>query len=296
MRRRDPGCLVVGAGVDQSRRCPICRGTPTPAGVRYSAFSQREFHYGLCNGCGIGIVLDPRTDFDELYSEDYYRGKGADPLVNYLLEDDNDPARTLEFSGLEAAGRSLVRPGSSMRWLDFGAGMGTFVQYLRRHGWNAYGVDDGFAQEQLVAKGLALDSDITGFDVVSAIEVIEHLIDPLAAVVHMASFLSPGGRLLITTGNLDKVRRLDRWKYAAVPEVHVTFWTPKAWRTALAHAGLEAEDPPGFAPSVTQYKVVKNLPALQRPLVRYARLWRGPAKMIDKLYGVSAFPVGRRPR
>lgn len=280
-----------------SRVCPLCDGIPTPAGSRYTTFSNRTFHYGYCSNCNLGLVLDPRTDYDALYNDAYYAGNGADPLVNYSGD---DVGRNLEFEGLEKTGRFL-NGGNLGQWLDFGGGLGHFASYLREVGWEAWACDEGLASTELKSQGLNWDPGSGGsFNVVSAIEVVEHLVDPLPVLRTMANQLAPGGVLLITTGNLDKAPPLHIWQYATTPDLHVTFWTPTAWSRALTEVGLHATPPVQLDAGITQYKVIKSLPRFslsrfRRPLARFAKYWRGPAILIDRKYGVSSFPVGRKP-
>ena len=39
-----------------------------------------------CDECRFSWVTDPRTDFADVYSEDYYAGKGADTNINYVFD------------------------------------------------------------------------------------------------------------------------------------------------------------------------------------------------------------------
>jgi 2-polyprenyl-3-methyl-5-hydroxy-6-metoxy-1,4-benzoquinol methylase len=267
-------------------------GHPESVGSRYSKFSKRNFHYGVCRSCDLGLVLDPRTDYDALYSPEYYSGNGADPLVEYSLLSE-DRARRLEFTGLEKVGRTLVPEGAPLRWLDFGAGLGSFTEFLRQQGWDAWGIDDGYAHEVLEHQGLAWTKDAAPFTVISAIEVVEHLVDPLPTLAFIASLLASDGTFFVTTGNFSKHRtRLTRWSYAAHPEVHVTFWSPEAWKSALSAVGMAPGPVTVLDPSVTQYKVIKSLKLLKWPLTRWARYWRWAAKVVDRRYGVSEFSSG----
>ena len=275
------------------RLCPLCGGTPIPLGTRYTDFSDRTFHYGYCAKCHLGLVLDPRTDYENLYDAAYYSGDGADALVDYCGD---DIGRHLEFEGLQKTAVELYGRGAKGRWFDFGGGLGQFAAYLRGVGWDAWACDEGHAAKELKSSGLYWDPSSGGeFDIISAIEVVEHLVDPLPVLAALAGLLAPGGTLLITTGNLDKAPSLSKWKYAAAPEVHVTFWTPRSWGRALSTVGLTPTKPVRIDPAVTQYKIIKNLPVFKKPLDRSARFWRGPARLVDRKYGVSAFPVGRKP-
>ena len=284
--------------VDRLRRCPICDRDVVEAGSRYSKFSDRTFHYGVCAYCELGLVVDPREDYENLYDENYYAGRGADPAVNYLEEmADPNTIRNLEWQGL-AKTIGPARPGG--RVLDFGCGLGGLPRVLRSLGWDAIGYEDGFAIDWMRAADMpALEKlpDDESFDVIFAIEVVEHLVDPLSALREIRKQLAPGGRLIITTGNLARARRpLSEWSYAAVPEVHVTFWSPAAWKRALSLTGFEPIRPRRpLSPEVTQYKILKALPEAAHSLARIAPTWRRLGSIVDRRYGVAEFAEGTSP-
>ena len=272
------------------RKCPLCGSEVAPAGSRFSRFSDRDFLFGHCAECNLGVVINPRTDYDNLYDENYYSGLGADPLVNYS---GTDFGRELEFEGLLRTAERITT--SRGKWLDFGGGLGHFTMYLREAGWDAWSYDEGFAGEQLRKEGLYLeDHNPHQFDVISAIEVLEHLWDPLSVLAQLADLLRPGGILLVTTGNLDKAPSLSRWKYSAVPEVHITFWSPKAYDLALGAVGLDTLGPSNLDARVTQYKIIKNVRYCKRMLLFLAPFWRPLAKLVDRRYGVSEFSIARK--
>jgi 2-polyprenyl-3-methyl-5-hydroxy-6-metoxy-1,4-benzoquinol methylase len=280
------------------RTCPLCGGEPSVTGSRYSEFSRREFHYGVCSACDLGLVVDPREDYENLYDAEYYAGSGADPLVDYL-DEMRDPAtiRNLEWRGLSELLGPLDR---ELRVLDFGCGLGGLPRYLQRAGWDAVGFEDeGFAKEWMNSHGLRTVDELKpeSFDVIFAVEVVEHLVDPLPVLRSLRDSLRPGGRLIITTGNMARAQKpLHQWPYASVPEVHVTFWTPRSWAEALQKSGLIPVARTAALPaSITQYKVLKSLPAGARPLGRVAPLWKPLARVVDRRYGVSGFADGLLP-
>src|SRR4051812_17035774 len=63
-------------------------------------FTDREFVYWRCRDCDLRFV-DPVTGPD-IYDDDYYAGRGVDPLVDYEAEytDYRNTPRLEEFEGL----------------------------------------------------------------------------------------------------------------------------------------------------------------------------------------------------
>jgi SAM-dependent methyltransferase len=252
----------------------------------------------------MGLVLDPRTDFAELYGPDYYEGRGADPLINYVEDERPGSVRELEWNGIVQTVCDIARARHRDMHLEapgLGAGLGGLVRTARKHEIDAVGLDDGYAAKVLETKGLMAPSrsEMSGrYDVVTAIEVVEHLLDPIAELRSMADSLKPGGFVFITTGNCAKAHGpLNTWHYAQIPDVHITFWSPQSWADALQQAGLEAIRLPlaRVDPRIVQYKVIKALPRFRRFLSASLSLWRRPTRLIDARYGISEFSIGVKP-
>jgi SAM-dependent methyltransferase len=77
------------------------------------------------------------------------------------------------------------------------------------------------------------------FDVIVAMDVIEHVPSPRALLVQLLSRLAPGGRLLITTGDgTNPLWRLvgARWWYCYYPE-HIAFISRRWLRFHAARIG-----------------------------------------------------------
>lgn len=287
------------------RDCPICGERPHLVAPIQSPFSSIVFKLGMCEACSLGLVLNPRTDFEELYGPEYYEGRGADPKIDYVGDERPRSIREIEWNGIVQTVRKIGNSRQSyegpLRLLDWGAGLGGLVRTARENGIDADGLDEGYAAKTLEEKGLKarpLPGLREGYDVVTAIEVVEHLLDPVAELRSMADCLRPGGFLFITTGNLAKARgALNRWYYAQIPDVHVTFWSPRSWEKGLAKAGLVASPLPltGVDPRIVQYKMIKALPKYRRPLVASLPLWKAMTRIVDHMYGISEFAIGVKP-
>jgi SAM-dependent methyltransferase len=284
--------------------CPICDAETSLLGAKTGTWSKRTFHVHRCPHCAFTFVADPWTDFAQIYGDDYYAGCGADPLVDYVHEIDHRDTtiRRYEWRGILNAVRWLTNVGPGTRWLDFGCGTGGLVTYLRETAnVDAVGFEEGWSVPRLQEHGVPLlteeqlDECRDGFDVVSAIEVIEHVPDPVAALRRMANLLRPGGLLFLTTGNASSHRdRLLAWRYLT-PEIHVSLFEPRTLAIAMERAGLLPEFP-GFGPGwadIIRFKTLKNLGRSDISAVERLIPWSITTRLLDRRYGLSAHPVGR---
>lgn len=201
----------------------------------------------------------------------------------------------------------LPAPGAErLRWLDFGCGAGGFLKFLRERGQLAgrplevEGHDVGSYAELLKrADGFRiLDLDELSrepagrYDIISMIEVLEHLPDPRAALTLVSRLLKPGGLLLLTTGNLDNPvarRHGIHYRYCA-PEIHVSLFNPRCLARLYRSVGLEPFSVRYHG--AVKFKVVKSLRhrRMLRALAQLALRVPPVVRAVDWLYGVSAMP------
>jgi SAM-dependent methyltransferase len=286
-------------------RCRICDAEPTPAGVVHGSYSGRDYHLSRCARCGFAFIADPWLDFAAIYDDRYYAGEGADPLVDYGFELDH-PQRTIrryEWRGIAAVVDGLCGPpDGERRWLDYGCGHGGLVRHLRALGAaDAYGFDEGSIAAQSRARAIPmlrageLPALAGSFDVVTAIEVLEHTLDPVAELRRMRALLRPGGLLFLTTGNARPYAdRLTKWRYV-VPEIHIAFFEPRTLDLALTRAGFAPEHPElgrGFD-EILKFKALKNLHVRRRSAITDALPSRAIGAIVDRIARFSEHPVGR---
>jgi glycosyltransferase involved in cell wall biosynthesis len=141
------------------------------------------------------------------------------------------------------------------RILDVGCADGRLGELLRLSGHTVLGVDamkldgvqdrlDGFVEADL-NDGLPPEVG-TGFDVVVAADVLEHVIDPTAALAQLRDVLAPGGVLMVSVPNFahwyPRLRVLfGRFGYdrrGILDATHLRFFTRTSFEQLLESAGL----------------------------------------------------------
>lgn len=287
-----------------ARHCPICSDEPVSVGTRVGRLDARQYLYLHCPTCRLSFVADPRSDFESIYTEEYYKGLGADPMVDYEYELTN-PEKTIrnyEWRGLLSVYRQLSpQPG---RWLDFGCGCGGLVAFAGQHGIDIVGFDEGWGAQAGRSAGIRiltreeLLADTEKFDFISAVEVIEHVSDPVALLATIRSLLKPGGVLFLTTGNARPWRgNLFKWGYLSAPEVHISFFEPETLELAYRKAGLEPKR--GFFldgyVDIIKYKVLKILRVRNQHRLIDWLPWKLMSRVVDWRHQVTRQPYAIRP-
>jgi 2-polyprenyl-6-hydroxyphenyl methylase/3-demethylubiquinone-9 3-methyltransferase len=164
-----------------------------------------------------------------------------------------------------------LKPLAGKSALDVGCGAGLLAEPLARLGAKVTAIDAApglIAAARLHAEGQGLDIDyrpaavekIGGrFDLVTSMEVIEHVADPATFVRALAARLAPGGLMVVSTPNKTALSRLLMVGLAeaigAIPKgTHDfdKFIAPETLKAMLADAGLKCIDTEGISWSPTR--------------------------------------------
>jgi SAM-dependent methyltransferase len=252
-----------------------------------------------CRRCG-HVYVNPRLDdaaIDALYDEAYFEGRGFDRNTRYaallegteLLEHYHDEILTLKEAIGKLAGRSA---------LDIGCGSGGLVRAMRIEGAEAFGYDASEHSRRLSREyGAPLAADSIDelvaqgrkYDIVTAMEVIEHTLSPTAFLRTIGGLVKPGGILFIETGNWNLVRLLRGTPYV-MPEGHIHYLTPVTLRAFFRKVGIDVTGTCNFTWAGWRKAGKRLTPAIG---VTATRLVGGLASRISPQVG--PFPVGTIP-
>ena len=164
-------------------------------------------------------------------------------------------------------GRFAAKPLAGKSALDIGCGAGLLCEPLARLGAAVTGVDasaENVAVAAAHAGGMGLDIrympgevaslDIGTFDLVTCVEVIEHVADKRAFIADVAARLAPGGLLVMSTPNRTAASRVllvgaaEAIGYVPKGTHHWgDFITPDEFADLLGEVGLEVVDQRGIA-------------------------------------------------
>jgi 2-polyprenyl-6-hydroxyphenyl methylase/3-demethylubiquinone-9 3-methyltransferase len=196
---------------------------------------------------------------------DWWNPKGSSAMLHKL-----NPVRlgyireqiNLHF-GVDA---KALKPLAGMTVLDVGCGAGLLAEPLARMGAAVTGVDAApeniaVATAHAQGQGLSIDyracevASIGGaFDLITAMEVIEHVTDPVAFIAAIAARLAPGGLMILSTPNRTALSRLGMITVAErlghIPKgTHDwdKFLTPAELSALLGDAGLAVTDTRGIS-------------------------------------------------
>jgi SAM-dependent methyltransferase len=205
---------------------------------------------------------------------------------------------------LRLLGQRLPSDAPPARILDFGCGTGAWLAELERFGAVsavdadpsavAFCHERGRTEVQLVPPGAPLPFLDDAFDIVTALDVIEHIDDDVAALAELRRVLRPGGTLLVAVPAF-----MFLWGVQDEVSHHRRRYTAATLRRALAGAGLRVDRTSYFntllfAP-IAIVRLGRRL--LRAPSSRQSDFELGPAwlnRALGAIFGAEAALVARR--
>jgi hypothetical protein len=149
--------------------------------------------------------------------------------------------RNLHNSDVTAAVISLLFP-TATQFLDYAGGHGTLVRMMRDRGFDFRWCD--LYAKNLHARGFEHVAG-TRYDVVTAYEVLEHLVDPLKDIARMLTLTD---NLLMTTEILPEPVPVPPhwWYYSVNGGQHISFYSQESLQRVAAHFGMHLLSKGGY--------------------------------------------------
>ena len=224
--------------------CPLCAGLQLSALYKISRFEQ-EFSLWRCGSCGFIFMNPPFSDacINSLYGQDYYEGTAPYSYVDerrikkyarYVWD-----KRIEKIHGCVPAGN----------FLDVGASFGGLMESAAKY-YTPYGIEISPYSGQKAAelfKGNVHIGDFRShpfkndfFSVITMIELLEHLKDPVWALEESCRLLKKGGVLVVQTANMDGLQaKMKKDSYGYFLPGHLSYFSKKNLTDALLKSGFE---------------------------------------------------------
>ncbi|EMI61528.1 methionine biosynthesis protein MetW-like protein [Leptospira noguchii serovar Autumnalis str. ZUN142] len=192
------------SGKTINETCPCCQKKDWKF-LYNSTFKDYNIPIYLCSNCGLQTQY-PRPEPSELYTEEYYSGN-----ANFSYRDERQTEKFDRYVW-KARIKNIQKFKPNGEFLDVGCSFGGFLNCAKEAGFQVTGVEiSSYSAEVAKSRGLKvytgefLDVDLPEnfFDVITLVEVIEHLSDPKKVFEKLSRILKPGGLLLIQTANFE---------------------------------------------------------------------------------------------
>lgn len=271
------GCMIREVPIPTHYGDEICHVN----GLRYGFDCVRSVvRYRLFT---VGLFYDPLLDFQLFECETYFFKRAPNSLHQYILRQG--------FSSDECI-------------LDLGAAGGYMSAAIAGQAGRVVAVDRELPRN--CGTAVALSADIDGdfdvvfdrftFDTVLALDVIEHLEKPEAAVQKIGRLLKPGGRVMASTGNIAFfamrimlfIGFFNYGKRGILDSTHRRLFTVTSFRDLFNKHGFEVELVRGFGPPI------RDLISPKWPFSWIDSMLSSLAKTMPRLFSYSFLLVARR--
>ena len=220
---------------ERLRPCPVCDST---------SLADAIGPIKRCVECSLAFV-NPLDEFrGEHETEEYFLN---DYLPLHLSSRETSLAeRRAHIRAIASRYRLPKHP----RHLDIGCALGFMLEQAQAAGWQSTGVETSEFAARYAAQhtscevfaGTLQDANFPNesFDVVTLMDVIEHVPQPRALVAEIFRVLQPGGILYVVTPNFDSffVRIYKDRAYGVWPEQHVVYFSAKSIKTLFRTVGF----------------------------------------------------------
>jgi len=257
----------------ESPRLTLVRNSTLPDRIDSTAFRITDSDYGRtadiyrCAQCGF-LQCSDFTDVLQYYAD----------MEDGGYEDTRDERGLQARKLLESIAATRRLPGQ--RLLDVGAGSGILIEEALKLGVQAEGIEPSatlqhtaVARDLPVRHGVLPHDDVKGpFDIVTLIDVIEHVPNPVQLLDRMREVMAPDGIGVVVTPDVGsiaaKVMQRKWWHYRIA---HIGYFDRGSLNAAVAAARMSPlafERPSWFFPAdYLAERLFTYLPRMLRPPV-----------------------------
>jgi 2-polyprenyl-3-methyl-5-hydroxy-6-metoxy-1,4-benzoquinol methylase len=254
--------LSAGPEIKAAPACPLCSGAKTR-----SVWRRSRAQINRCSVCGVLFVVERPTELQtaRLYDEGVLLGETPESHPG-SRESVPEWKSKEQFYLLDRAERLGIRGG---RLLDVGCFVGTFLNHARQRGFEVSGVEPFGNAYRYVSQVLGMQIvhgtlrsasyPAAYFSVVSLLDVIEHVPDPIDELREALRILRPGGAVVISTPNAAgllqqvlKVKRgMFRQDWCPIDDVpwHLWGFTRSSLRLCVERSGFTVREIFSLVPS-----------------------------------------------
>jgi 2-polyprenyl-3-methyl-5-hydroxy-6-metoxy-1,4-benzoquinol methylase len=208
-------------------------------------FTIRGFKIYRCQNCSL-IFVNPREDIVQIYNQDYFYGATHGyGFVNY--EEDKIASKGYLIKYLRWFKRLGFTKGAKL--LDVGAANGFFVSLAESFGYEAVGVELSkeavhWAQQlnRAVIESNALEISLEDkYDIITVLDVLEHLPNPEDFLVKIKKNLNDSGILVLNVPNSGSLfaKLCGRSWHSYIPPEHLFYFNRKSLTHALTSNGYK---------------------------------------------------------
>tara|TARA_B100001989_G_scaffold194919_1_gene143634 strand:+ start:1204 stop:2202 length:999 start_codon:yes stop_codon:yes gene_type:complete len=188
-----------------NRKCPNCKKDE-----KFLLFTKDFFKYWKCEKCGL-VYVSPvlkENEIIKMYKNSSYSNSWGKILSNKTEYKFNQK----KFDNVLKDVKKITK--SKGKLLDVGCAVGQFLDTFKKDGWKTFGIElNDFERKISQKKGhKVFDKKIeanflpnNSFDLVSILEVLEHVYDPEEVIKSIHKVLKKNGFLIIIVPNVESL-------------------------------------------------------------------------------------------
>lgn len=258
--------------------CPACKNNNGISIIVSKLFEHKDL--AKCKKCGL-VFLWPPPEIDtvsKIYQREYYDAWNMDDLGN-------DSLSAMKRQTSEKILDMVERFKCKGTLLDVGCAFGYLLESAQKRNWEVLGVEmseyaSGEAQKK-IGIGKVMTGDFLGmalpksyFDVITMVDVIEHVFDTELFLKKCLDLLKPSGLLVIVTPNLGGLLYKCLGNYwPHFNSAHVTYFSTKSIDKVLKMNGFRVLFTTSFKKALNfHYIKGVTIASCKKPLVLITRI------------------------